>query len=295
MRIRVPVPHIGAEGILLRVRACGLCTMDAALAEGLQPGAQYPVIPGHAVVGEVVEYGRDVRGFSVGDRVGAPRLAWACGHCRTCLRGLEHLCRARELNGLTVDGGLAEYVRVDHRFCFHLPRGAPDAALAPLLCEGAIGHRAMRMVDGAQRVGLYGAGPVAALAAQVGRRRGHQIRMPDGGGASGSLDAAVVLGPAKDVVRAALQAVVEGGRVVWVSELPNETAGIAVPLLAGEREILSVAGAGRRDVAEVLALSETAPLDPVVETFRMGAAEEALARLRSGGATATVVVVADAR
>lgn len=292
VRIRVPLPRVGRNDVLLRVSACGICQLDAMLADGVLEGARYPVIPGHAVVGQVVEAGHQVRSLSAGDRVGVPRLGWACGRCPACLRGLEHLCGSARLTGQTHDGGMAEYVRADHRFCVVLPAGPPAGPLAPLLCEGAVAYRALRAVGEAHWIGLYGPAAATGLAADLARLRGREaIAMSEAGERATGLDAALVFAPATDLLRDALESVVDGGLVVWVSGAACDAAGVAVPLLSGERRIRSVAGATRRDLQDLLALAATSPIDPALVLFPMAAAEEALSRLRTGRAPASTVLV----
>lgn len=290
--IHVPVPLIGPRDVLVRVSVCGVCQLDRILVDGHLPRAHYPVIPGHEVVGQVVEVGCYVQGFSAGQRVGVPRLGWACSRCQACRSGLEHLCRLARLTGVTENGGLAEYVRADHRFCVHLPSDLPDGALAPLLCEGATAYRALRMLGEARRIGLYGSATSTGLAADLARLRGHEALVPQDGFVppAGGLDAALVFSPANDLVRNALEAVVEGGMVVWVSDVPGHRASIAVPGLAEEPRVHWVAGATRSDLQDLLALVTTSPVEPAVETFPIAVAEEALARLRTGGATRSVVL-----
>ena len=291
-RIHVPVPLIGPRDVLLRVSACGVCQLDRILVDGHLPRARYPVIPGHGVVGRVVEAGRDVQGFAAGDRVGVPRLGWACGRCQVCRRGLEHLCRSARLVGETDDGGMAEYVRADFRFCVHLPSDLSDGALATMLCQGATAYRALRMVGEAHRIGLYGSATATRLAADLVRLRGgaaqvaHHVSVTP----AVDLDAAVVFWPAMDRIRDAIEAVVEGGVVVWVSHGPADRAGISLPRLAGERRIRSVTGATRNDIEDLLALVTTAPVEPAVESLPMAVAEEALARLRTGRAAGSLVL-----
>src|SRR5215472_12501101 len=275
-RIHVPVPLIGPRDVLLRMSACGVCQLDCILVDGHLPRARYPLIPGHGVVGRVVEAGRDVQGFAAGHRVGLPRLGWACGRCQACRRGMEHLCRSARLVGETDDGGMAEYVRADHRFCVQLPSN--------------LSYRALRMLGEAHRIGLYGSPTATRLAADLVRLRGRApLVAHDGFIPAAVLDAALVFWPEKDCIRDALEAVVEGGMVVWVSHVPGDRAGISVPQLAGERRVRSVSGATRNDVEDLLALVTTSPVEPAMESFPMGGAEEALARLRTGRATAALV------
>jgi alcohol dehydrogenase, propanol-preferring len=268
--------------------------LDRILVDGLLPGARYPIIPGHGVVGDVVEVGYRVQGYWVGDRVGVPRLGWACGKCPACLCGFEHLCRTARLIGLSKDGGMAEYIRADYRFCVHLPSGPPASALAPLLCEGATAYRALRVLGEARRIGIYGPEPATGLAVELARLRGQEaLVLHDGSSLAADLDGALVFAPARDLVRHALEAVVDGGLVVWVDDVPDDPAGIAIPLPTRERQARSVAGATRRDVANLISLVTTSPIQPAVETFQMAAAEEALARLQTGRMTGSVVLLAD--
>ena len=290
--IHVPVPLPAPHEVLVRVSACGVCQLDRILVDGHLARARYPVIPGHEVVGHVVEVGRSVQGFSAGHRVGVPRLGWACGRCKACRRGLEHLCRLARLMGVTDNGGLAEYVRADHRFCVHLPSDLSDGGLAPLLCEGATAYRALRMLGEAQRIGLYGSATATRVAADLARLRGHEALVQHDGcvPTAAALDAALVFSPAKDLVQNALEAVVDGGMVVWVSDVPGHRSSIAVPQVAEERRVHWVAGATRSDLHDLLALLRTSPLEPAVEVFPMAVAEEALARLRTGRAAGSVVL-----
>lgn len=291
-RIHVPVPLPRTHDLLLRVLACGVRQLDRMLIDGLLPGARYPIIPGHEVVGEVVDMGHHVQGFSMGDRVGVSRLGWACGKCQACLRGSEHLCRLSRFTGFTQDGGMAEYVGADYRFSTHLPSGPPVSALAPLLGEGATAYRALRVLREAHRIGLYGSAGATRLAAELAGRRGRKAQILGAGSSiADDLDAALVFWPARDLVREALEAVVDGGLVVWVSEIPDDLDGVPAPLPTRERRLRSVAGATRRDMADLLALVTASPVEPAVEIFPMSAAEEAFARLRTGRATGSVVLV----
>lgn len=291
-RIHVPVPLPRSHDLLLRVLACGLAEPDRILIDGLVSGARYPIIPGHEVVGEVVDMGHHVHGFSVGDRVGVSRLGWACGKCQACLHGSEHLCRLARLTGFTQDGGMAEYMRADYRFSVHLPSGRPVSALAPLLGEGATAYRALRVVGEAQRIGLYGSAGATRLAAHLGGLRGREVLTLRGGSSTAAdLDAALVFWPAKDLVRDALEAVVDGGLVVLVSEIPDDPVGVPAPLPTRERQVRSVAGATRRDMADLVAMVTASPIEPATEIFPMSEAEQAVARLRTGRAAGSVVLV----
>src|SRR5438067_3796882 len=161
----VPVPELGPGEVLVRVLVCGVCRTDLHVAEGDLPVHRPGVIPGHEVVGEVVAGS----GFSPGDRVGIAWLRGTCGRCRYCLRGAENLCPESRYTGWDADGGYAEYTVVPADYAYHLPDGYSDAELAPLLCAGIIGYRALRRSElpSGGRLGLYGFGASAHLAAQV--------------------------------------------------------------------------------------------------------------------------------
>ena len=134
----------------MRVRACGVCRTDLHVVDGDLRDPKLPLIPGHQIVGEVVETGEHVEWFAPGYRVGVPWLNWTCGRCRYCLSGRENLCDDARFTGYQIDGGYAEYAVADYRFCFPVS-DAPDLQVAPLLCAGLIGYRSLRMTGDAER------------------------------------------------------------------------------------------------------------------------------------------------
>src|SRR5205814_4574208 len=138
-------PEPGQGEILLQVRACGVCRTDLHVVDGELPQPKVPVIPGHEVVGEVLALGAGVEGVRPGDRLGVPWPGWTCGRCEYCMRGQENLCPQALFTGYTRDGGYAERIVADARYCFPLPARYGDAEAAPLLCAGLIGHRAFTM------------------------------------------------------------------------------------------------------------------------------------------------------
>src|SRR3954469_19511921 len=171
----VPAPTPGAEQVHIRVRACGVCRTDLHVADGELKDPKLPLIPGHQIVGEVVETGERVDRFSAGDRVGVPWLGTTDNTCRYCLTGRENLCDQARFTGYQIDGGYAEYTVADHRFCFPIPAKYSDAEAAPLLCAGLIGHRALAAAGDAERLGLYGFGAAAHLVAQVAVHQGRTV------------------------------------------------------------------------------------------------------------------------
>ncbi len=150
-------PRAQAGEVLIRVHACGVCRTDLHITDGELPLHKRPIVPGHQVVGVVEESSYGKR-FKAGDRVGVAWLASACGVCRYCREGLENLCEKALFTGYDRDGGYAELLTADERFCYPIPSGYPDLSAAPLLCGGLIGFRAWRMCGPVERIGFYGLG-----------------------------------------------------------------------------------------------------------------------------------------
>ena len=172
----VPVPRPGPGEVLLKVGACGICRTDIHIFDGELTNPKLPLIPGHEIVGRVVELGAGVSRYRIGDRVGVPWLGYTCGTCRYCKSGRENLCENARFTGYTIDGGYAEYAVADARYAFPIPEGYPDAAAAPLLCAGLIGYRAYRMAgEEAERIGMYGFGAAAHIIAQVAVHQGKKV------------------------------------------------------------------------------------------------------------------------
>ncbi|HEX5387373.1 MAG TPA: zinc-dependent alcohol dehydrogenase family protein [Gemmatimonadales bacterium] len=317
-----PVPRPGQ--VLLAVGACGVCRTDLHVADGELPDPRLPLVLGHEIVGRVVERGPSgataARGaaapFAVGDRVGVPWLGWTCGVCDYCRSGRENLCDRARFTGYTLDGGYAELVVADERFCFPIPQQYGDADAAPLLCAGLIGHRALSAAGDAQRLGLYGFGAAAHLVAQVARHEGRRVfaftrpgdtesqRFARELGAEWAgpsdepppepLDAAVLFAPVGALVPAALRAVAKGGTVVCAGIHMSPIPSFPYDVLWGERVLRSVANLTRRDGREFLSLAARVPLAVATEIFALGQANEALARLRSGRIRGAGVLVTDA-
>jgi propanol-preferring alcohol dehydrogenase len=290
--------------VLLRVLACGVCRTDLHVVDAELRNLRYPLTPGHEIVGRVVRAGAGVTALRAGDRVGVPWLGSTCGKCAYCARGLENLCERALFTGYTVQGGYAEYVTADARFCLPLPDRYGDLVAAPLLCAGLIGYRAYRAAGDAAKLGLYGFGAAAHLLGQLAcaqRREVYAFTKPgDAAGqafarelgavwAGGSdamppeeLDAAIIFAPVGALVPAALGAVRKGGRVVCAGIHMSDIPAFPYALLWGERSISSVANLTRADGAEFMRLAAAVDLRPVVEPFALDDANEALTRLREG-------------
>ena len=307
-----PVPSPTEQHVLIQVTACGVCRTDLHLVDGELPRTRYPVTPGHEIVGRVVACGPNVSSLSSGDRVGVPWLGYACGRCAYCLRGSENLCDDAQFTGYTLDGGYADYVLADARFCLRLPESYSDVDAAPLLCAGLIGYRAYRAAGDARTLGLYGFGAAAHLLAQLAAHDGRDVlaftrpgdlagqRFASSRGAVWAgdsdqappqpLDAAIIFAPVGQLVPAALRATRKGGRVVCAGIHMSDIPGFPYELLWGERSVCSVANLTRRDGHEFMQLASRIPLRASIEVFPLDLANVALGRLRTGALTGCAVL-----
>lgn len=301
---RRPVPTPGKRQLLIRVRACGVCRTDLHVVDGELPDPKPYVVPGHEVVGVVEALGHEAGRFPVGERVGVPWLGETCGACRYCLEGRENLCDQPRFTGYTLDGGYAEYVVSDERFCVRIPDEYSDAEAAPLLCAGLIGYRSLKMAGDGRRLGIYGFGAAAHIVAQIVVSQGRELyaftRPSDtdaqtfarslGAAWAGSstepspelLDAAIIFAPVGALVPTALRAVVKGGVVVCGGIHMSDVPSFPYALLWGERVLRSVANLTRRDGEEFLSVAARAGVRSRVRTYPLAAANEALGDLREG-------------
>jgi propanol-preferring alcohol dehydrogenase len=296
--IEPPTP--GPGQLLLRVLACGVCRTDLHVVDDELPHPKLPLVPGHEIVGRAAD----------GRRLGVPWLGWTCGSCRYCRSGRENLCLRARFTGYDIDGGYAEWVVADERFCFPLPDG-DDLGVAPLLCAGLIGYRALRMAGDAERLGLYGFGAAAHIIAQVARFQGRRVFAITRAGdeaaqsfarslgaewaGSGSppeeLDAAIIFAPAGELVPPALRSLARGGTVVCAGIHMSDIPSFPYDILWGERSLRSVANLTRRDGEEFLRLAAQVPVRTEVEAFPLARANEALSKLRSGDVRGALVLV----
>jgi len=309
----VPDPQPGPGQVLVQVRACGVCRTDLHVVDGELPDARSPVIPGHEIVGVVAELGRDVSELRVGDRVGVPWLGHTCGVCRYCRAAQENLCDSAQFTGYTIDGGYAEMTVADARYCFPILGDYADTAAAPLLCAGLIGYRTLKLAGNAQRVGIYGFGATAHIAAQVAaseRREVYAFTRPGDGPAQAfareigavwagsstesapvALDAALIFAPAGPLVPAALRATGKGGTVVCGGIHMTDIPGFPYSILWEERVLRSVANLTRSDATEFLALAPKIPVRTRTVVYPLAAANQALADLRDGRLSGAAVLV----
>lgn len=311
-RVERPVPRPGSNELLIAVTACGVCRTDLHVADG-EITARYPGIPGHEIVGHVLEIGIAVEGFHVGQRVGVPWLGHTCGHCPYCVSGQENLCDTPQFTGATRDGGYSTHVVADAHFCFALPDSFSDVAAAPLLCAGLIGWRALRLAGDGHRIGLIGFGAAAHIIAQVAVWQGREVYAftregdtqaqafarslgccwagPSTQRPREELDAALIFAPVGALVPAALKLVRKGGRVVCAGIHMSDIPTFAYADLWEERQILSVANLTREDGTSFFEVAARSGLRTVTESFPLEQANVALERLRNGALTGAAVLI----
>jgi propanol-preferring alcohol dehydrogenase len=309
----VPDPVPAPDEILVRVEACGCCRTDLHVVEGDLPPVTLPVIPGHQVVGRVEAVGSKVTDFHNGERAGIAWLRHVDGTCKFCLAGSENLCPNARFTGYSGDGGYAEYAVVEAAFAYRLPEDLPAMRVAPLLCAGIIGYRALKRSEVApgERLGIYGFGNSAHVTIQVARHWGCSVYVATRGekhralarelGACWvgdstdeppeKLDGAILFAPAGELVPVALQALDRGGTLalagIYMSQIP--------PLeyerdLFYERSVRSVTASTRRDGHELIALASEIPIVSHVESFPLEEVNVALRRLKADDINGSAVV-----
>ncbi len=302
MLVELPAPIPGPGELRLRVQACGLCRTDLHIIEGDLPLPTLPIVPGHQIVGTVDQVGEGVTHFQAGDRLGVPWLYSTCGRCAFCRRDQENLCDAARFTGYHVNGGYAEFVVAPEAFAYPLPTDISTAHLAPLLCAGVIGFRALRLseVRPGERLGLYGFGGSAHIAIQVAvhwgcevyvftRSEAHcalarQLGAYWAGQAEDDppelLDSAVIFAPVGQLVQQALRVLRKGGTIslagITMSPIPE----LDYALLYQERTVRSVANSTRQDVRDLLRLAVDIPIRTEVRVFPLEEANHALQLLK---------------
>jgi alcohol dehydrogenase, propanol-preferring len=304
----VAPPRPGPGQVLIAVRACAVCRTDLHVIDGELPDPKLPLIPGHEIIGSVVEKGADVDRFELGDRVGVPWLGWTCGVCEYCRGGQENLCDRARFTGYQIDGGYAELTLADQRYCFAIDQRFGDVEAAPLMCAGLIGYRTLRFAGEAERIGIYGFGAAAHIVAQVARHQGRRVfaftrpgdrpaqdfaRSLGAAWAGGSdetapeqLDAALIFAPV-----GALVATGKGGTVVCGGIHMSDIPAFPYRLLWEERVVRSVANLTRRDAEEFLALAAAAGITTTTRSYPLSEANQALSDLRGGTLEGAAVLV----
>ncbi|HME35980.1 MAG TPA: zinc-dependent alcohol dehydrogenase family protein [Candidatus Sulfotelmatobacter sp.] len=309
--VEVPRPEAAPGHVLLRVRACGVCRTDLHIVEGELTRRRENLIPGHQIVGEIVDGA--TRELPVGTRVGVSWIGGVDGTCWYCQKNLENLCDSPTFTGYTVDGGYAEYALVRSDFVFTLPSALDDLQVAPLLCAGIIGFRSIRVagVEPGDRVGLFGFGASAHLAIAVLRAWNCEVYVSTRGAshrqfatALGAvwvgeevdtppvkLDRAITFAPSGDVVVAALSSLRKGGVVainaIHLDRIPEFNYD---QLLWGERQLRSVANMTRSDARDFLQIAAEINLRPKITVFPLDQANEALAAIKSDSVDGAAVL-----
>lgn len=313
--VDLPDPKPGYGQVLIRVGACGVCRTDLHVVDGDLKEPKLPIVPGHQIVGTVVEAGKGTKGFIAGDRVGVPWLGSSCGKCSYCKSGRENLCDKAGYTGYQINGGFAQMCVADARFCFPIPKNYPDLQAAPLLCAGLIGYRSYRMVGGAKRIGFYGFGAAAHILIQVANYQDRKVYAFVRPGDEQSktfatslgavwvgnsdeappepLDAAIIFAPVGELVPAALRSVCKGGIVVCAGIHMSNIPSFPYSILWGERVLRSVANLTRADGEEFLALAPKIPIKTQITSYPLEKTNEALDDLRQGRLTGAAVIIVD--
>ena len=300
----LPIPRPGTGEFRIRVHACAVCRTDLHVIDGDLPHPHLPLVPGHEVIGVVDAIGDGAPADAMGQRVGVPWLGSTCGACSYCRSGRENLCDRAQFTGYTRNGGFAEYLVADHRYCFPIPESYSDVHAAPLMCAGLIGYRSLVAAGDAKRLGIYGFGAAAHIVVQVAVKQGRAVyaftkpgdaatqdfaRQLGAAWSGGSdeappqaLDAAIIFAPVGSLVPAALRVVDKGGVVVCagihMSDIPSFPYGI----LWQERVIRSVANLTRADGEAFLRVAPTVPVTTTVSLYPLADANRALDDLRHG-------------
>ncbi|HET8625453.1 MAG TPA: zinc-dependent alcohol dehydrogenase family protein [Gemmatimonadales bacterium] len=302
--VELPAPVPGPGQLLIRVHTCAICRTDLHVVDGELTDPKLPLVPGHEIVGTVTDGGPGADRFSAGARVGVGWLGWTCGECRWCTSGRENLCDQARFTGYTLDGGYAEHVVADARFCFPIPPGYDDVHAAPLLCAGLIGYRSLAAAGDAVRLGIYGFGAAAHIVAQVARHQGRRVfaftRAGDTAGQAFArelgcewagasdeappelLDAAIIFAPVGSLVPTALRAVERGGIVVCGGIHMSPIPAFPYEILWGERAVRSVANLTRSDAEAFLRIAGEVSLRIAAEPLPLEHANEGLTALRTG-------------
>lgn len=305
-----PVPGLGQ--VAIEVSACGVCRTDLHILDAELADAKLPLIPGHQIVGRISGVGPGAARFKMGERVGVPWLGWTCGECRFCLSNRENLCLKAKFTGYDLDGGYAEVAVADERFCFPIPDAFEDIEVAPLLCGGMIGFRALSIAGDGERLGFYGFGSSAHILCQIavsqGRRvfaftragdiEGQRFALDLGAewaGESGDeppepLDAAIVFAPVGSLMVDALRASDRGARIVSAGIHMSDIPSFPYELLWEERSLHSVANLTRKDGDAFLPIAAKAGVRTSTTVFPLERVADAFEALRSGEVEGSLVV-----
>lgn len=309
----LPVPEVKEGEILIKVEACGVCRTDLHVVDGELPHPQLPLIPGHQIVGNIVNIGRNVDPGLNHKKVGVSWLGSSCGVCEFCTSNRENLCDKAQFTGYQINGGFAEYCIARAAFCFPIPQGYDSKQAAPLLCAGLIGYRAYQKIQDVKRIGIYGFGAAAHILIQIALSRKQEVyaftRENDklaqefaiklGASWAGNstdrspklLDGAIIFAPEGKLVVEALKNLKKGGTIVCAGIHMSDIPSFPYSLLWGERTISSIANLTRQDGEAFLNLAPQLPIKTTIQTFPLNEANEALEALRKGKIKGSAVIV----
>lgn len=321
----MPVPTPGADEVLIKVAACGVCHSDLHLATGewdlLKPITKLPLVLGHEVAGVIRAVGAEVNEFNLGDRVGVPWLHYTCGECEFCLAGRETLCVKQQITGVTVDGGFAEFIKAKASHTTKLPENLSFAEAAPLLCAGLTVHNALKKADAqaGQQLAVFGVGGLGHVAIQLAKARGAEVTAVDVAdeklalaqqcGADHTINAAttqaykeikkltrggahvvIVASGSKAAYETALRSLRRGGTLAVVGMAPEPISVSTVALVSGEYRIIAAAVGTRQDLREVLQLAAEGKVACHIETRPFVEAALVLDEMKRGGLLGRVVL-----
>lgn len=321
----LPMPTPGADEVLIKVVACGVCHSDLHLAAGewdlLKPITKLPLVLGHEVAGVIAAVGADVSEFNIGDRVGVPWLHYTCGQCEFCLAGRETLCVKQQVTGATVDGGFAEFIKAKASHTARLPDNLSFAAAAPLLCAGVTVYNALKKSDAqaGHKLAVFGVGGLGHVAIQLAKARGAEVIAIDIAddklelarqcGADHTINAAttqaykeikkltaggahivMVTSGSKVAYETALRSLRRGGTLVVVGMAPEPISVSTVALVSGEYRIVAAAVGTRQDLREVLQLAAEGKVTCRIETRPFVEVGAVLDEMKKGGLLGRVVL-----
>lgn len=301
----VPQPIPNENQVLIKIEVCGICRTDLHILDGELTSPKLPLIPGHEIVGKIVDIGSQVKTLKIGDRVGVPWLGYTCSHCKYCMHDKENLCDNALFTGYTINGGYAEYTVANENYCFIIPSLYDSFHAAPLLCAGLIGYRSYRMIgSGVKNLGIYGFGAAAHILIQIAKHQGKRIfafTKPNDVSAQefakklgaywvGNsnekppevLDAAIIFAPSGALIPEALKNLDKGGTVVCGGIHMTDIPSFPYSLLWGERVIRSVANLTRMDGVDFFKVASEFPIQTEVTVYPLSKANEAIQDLKNG-------------